>query len=167
MGLLINLLTLVLVFDCVVLIFLVMMQLPKKDAGVGMAFGGGATDALFGAGSGNTLTHVTKWAAGIFLVLSMVLSIMTSNFAGGTKDRIQQELEKAAKAAPAATPTPKAGAPTPESVLPAVAPAATGATQPAGAVSTPPAGGNTTAVPPPPATAPSTPPSAPATPEKK
>jgi len=42
MGLLINLLTVVLVFDCVVLIFLVMMQLPKKDAGVGMAFGGGS-----------------------------------------------------------------------------------------------------------------------------
>ena len=38
------------------LILLVLVQLPKKDAGLGTAFGGGTTDALFGAGAGNVLT---------------------------------------------------------------------------------------------------------------
>ena len=32
-----------------------------------MAFGGGAADALFGAGSGNVLTKITKWATVHFL----------------------------------------------------------------------------------------------------
>ena len=63
MGFLIGLLTVVMVLNCVILIFLVLIQLPKKDAGAGLAFGGGATDALFGAGSGNVLTKITKYAA--------------------------------------------------------------------------------------------------------
>ena len=46
-----------------------LVQLPKKDAGAGMAFGGGAADALFGAGSGNVLTKITKWATGIFFAM--------------------------------------------------------------------------------------------------
>ncbi len=57
MGFLIGLLTVVMVLDCLVLIFLVLIQLPKKEAGAGLAFGGAATDALFGAGSGNVLTQ--------------------------------------------------------------------------------------------------------------
>ena len=46
-----------------------LVQLPKKDAGAGMAFGAGTADALFGAGSGNLLTKITGWAAGILLAL--------------------------------------------------------------------------------------------------
>jgi len=60
MGFLIGLLTVVMVLDCLVLILLVLIQLPKKEAGMGLAFGGAATDALFGAGSGNVLTKITK-----------------------------------------------------------------------------------------------------------
>ena len=58
MSFLIGLLTVVLVLTCIVLILLVLIQLPKKEAGAGLAFGGAATDALFGAGSGNVLTKV-------------------------------------------------------------------------------------------------------------
>src|SRR5437016_4679876 len=75
---LIILLSVVMVLDCVVLVFLVLMQLPKKEAGAGLAFGGGATDALFGAGSGNFLTKTTKWAAGIFFALALILSLLQS-----------------------------------------------------------------------------------------
>ena len=78
MGFIIGLLTVVMVLDCAVLILLVLIQLPKKDAGAGLAFGGGATDALFGAGSGNVLTKITKYAAGTFFVLAIVLSVMQS-----------------------------------------------------------------------------------------
>ena len=76
MGFLIGLFTVVMVLDCLVLILLVLIQLPKKEAGMGLAFGGAATDALFGAGSGNVLTKITKYAATLFFVLSVVLSMM-------------------------------------------------------------------------------------------
>ena len=72
MGFLIGLFTLFMVLDCAVLIFLVLIQLPKKEAGAGLAFGGSATDALFGAGSGTVLTKITKYAAGIFFGLALL-----------------------------------------------------------------------------------------------
>ena len=78
MVVLIWLLTVVMVLDCVALVLLVLIQLPKKEAGAGLAFGGSATDALFGAGSGNVMTKITKYAAGIFFVLAIVLSMMQS-----------------------------------------------------------------------------------------
>ena len=73
MGFIAGILTVLLVLNSVVLILLVLIQLPKKDAGAGMAFGGGAADALFGAGSGNALTKITKWATVIFFVLALGL----------------------------------------------------------------------------------------------
>src|SRR2546430_5369599 len=76
MAFLIALLTLVMVLDCAILIFLVLIQLPKKDAGAGLAFGASATDALFGAGSGNVLTKITKYAATFFFVMAVILSLM-------------------------------------------------------------------------------------------
>lgn len=80
MGFIIGLLTLVMVLDCAVLILLVLIQLPKKEAGAGLAFGGAATDALFGAGSGNVLTKITKYAAIIFFVLAIFLSVLQSKY---------------------------------------------------------------------------------------
>jgi preprotein translocase subunit SecG len=77
-----GLLTFILVLDCLLLIFLVLIQLPKKEAGAGLAFGGAATDALFGAGSGNVLTKVTKYAATIFFVLVVLLAILQTHFLG-------------------------------------------------------------------------------------
>ena len=75
------------------LILLVLVQLPKKEAGLGTAFGGGTTDALFGAGAGNVLTQLTKYSTILFLVLCLVLSIMNkadgekTNTAGGDKEK--------------------------------------------------------------------------------
>src|SRR3989454_9608366 len=80
MGFVIGLLTVIMVFDCLLLILLVLIQLPKKEAGAALAFGGGATDALFGAGSGTVLTKITKYAAGIFFALALLLSILQSSY---------------------------------------------------------------------------------------
>jgi preprotein translocase subunit SecG len=79
---LIGLFTIVMVLDSVLLIFLVLIQLPKKEAGAGLAFGGTATDALFGAGSGTVLTKITKYAAGVFFILAVVLSLMQRHYHG-------------------------------------------------------------------------------------
>jgi protein translocase SecG subunit len=78
MNILFGLFSAALFFDCVFLVFLVLLQLPKKEAGAGMAFGGAATDALFGAGSGNALTTITRYAAGVFFGLALLLTVWTS-----------------------------------------------------------------------------------------
>jgi preprotein translocase subunit SecG len=76
MSISIWLFTFLLVLDCLVLMLLVLIQLPKKEAGVGQAFGAGATDALFGAGSGTALTKMTRYTAGAFFVLTLLISII-------------------------------------------------------------------------------------------
>jgi preprotein translocase subunit SecG len=76
MSIIIWLFTFLLVLDCLVLMLLVLIQLPKKEAGMGQAFGGGATDALFGAGSGTALTKMTKYTAGAFFVLTLLISMI-------------------------------------------------------------------------------------------
>ncbi len=130
MNFAIGLMTAVLVLDAVFLILLVLVQLPKKDAGVGSAFGGGATDALFGAGSGSVLTKATKWATIIFLGLALTLSFLGVQ-AKRTKSSRSDELQK--KSAPAKTtptipglpgilPPPSTNAPAVSTNKPAVAP---------------------------------------------
>ena len=98
-------LTAVLVLDCIFLVLLVLVQLPKKEAGMGQAFGGAATDALFGAGSGNVLTKATKWGAGIFFLLAIMLTIMGTYKTTGTSGRLQQLMNQT-KPAAAIAPTP-------------------------------------------------------------
>src|SRR5215471_5035493 len=98
MGFIIGLLTFVMVLDSVILIFLVLIQLPKKDAGAGLAFGATATDALFGAGSGTVLTKITKYAAGGFFFLALVLSVMQSNYHRRAGSDFSRRLEQAPSA---------------------------------------------------------------------
>jgi preprotein translocase subunit SecG len=127
MGFLIGLLTVVMVLDCLVLIFLVLIQLPKKEAGAGLAFGGAATDALFGAGSGNVLTKITKYAATVFFVLAVLLSVMQSHYSNRTTKLFQQKLQQSGPVpgAPAAT---QPAAPVTPEPAPVTKPAATAGT---------------------------------------
>lgn len=119
MQLAITLLSLVLVLCCLFLGLLILIQLPKKEAGLGQAFGGAATEALFGAGSGNTLTQLTKYAAGTFVVLCVLLAWMTSHLARSQN----QGVLKALSAQPAATTAPAAGLIGSNAVAPAAVPA--------------------------------------------
>jgi preprotein translocase subunit SecG len=101
MTFIIGLLTFVLLLVCIALIFLVLIQLPKKEAGIGVAFGGGATDALFGAGSGTVLTKATKYAAVAFFALAVLIGWMHSH---ANKSTFGKEVE-AQQTSPSATPT--------------------------------------------------------------
>ena len=100
MSLLIGFLTFILVVTCLLLILLVLVQLPKKEAGAGLAFGAGAVDTLIGAGSGNALTKMTKYAAGIFLALGVLLAILNAQQHDSGPRRLERELAKKAGAAP-------------------------------------------------------------------
>ena len=106
MMLLIGLLTAVLVVVCIFLILLVLMQLPKKDAGAGLAFGGAATDALFGSGSGNFLTKATKYSVGAFFVLAVVISIMQNHYTKRNLSEFEQQLNNPLNQPVAPSPVP-------------------------------------------------------------
>jgi preprotein translocase subunit SecG len=174
MSWLIGILTGFLVVDCLLLGLLVLIQLPKKEAGMGTAFGGGATDALFGAGTGNALTKMTKYATVVFFVLTMTLSMLRAHHSKTKRESFGKAIANAVapapplpagatnsaagaatNAAPAAatnTPaTPAANTP-PPAATPAAPPAST--EQP----TTPPKGDAPAATTPPPATAPDAPP---------
>ncbi|HTD64937.1 MAG TPA: preprotein translocase subunit SecG [Candidatus Limnocylindria bacterium] len=101
--------TAVLVLDCLLLVLLVLVQLPKKEAGMGQAFGGAATDALFGAGSGNVLTKLTKWCAGIFFGLAILLTVMgTYKTTSGNTGRYQKLMNETKSTTPTLPPPPAA-----------------------------------------------------------
>jgi protein translocase SecG subunit len=96
-----GILTVFIVANCLILILLVLIQLPKKDAGAGFAFGGGAADALFGAGSGNALTKITKWATGIFFALALVLGYVEENLHRGNTSAFEKALQQQQSQIPA------------------------------------------------------------------
>ena len=121
MSFLIGLLTVILVLNCLLLILLVLIQLPKKEAGSGLAFGGAATDALFGAGTGNVLTKVTKYATGVFFVLALSVSLLQSHIHSSSTREFEQKIEEASKETAGAMPVASPGAEVP---APAVTPAA-------------------------------------------
>jgi preprotein translocase subunit SecG len=122
MSFVVGLLTVLLVLNCMLLILLVLVQLPKKDAGAGMAFGGGTADALFGAGSGNALTKITKYTAVVFLVLSLFLGYLQSkvrndNSAAQFAKMVEQKQMQTPVAASAQQPKPQAAPPAANNLL--------------------------------------------------
>jgi len=104
MSFIAGILTVAVVLNCLLLILLVLIQLPKKDAGAGMAFGGGAADALFGAGSGNALTKITKWATGIFFVMALLLGFMEERLHRSDSGEFEKKVEQQQSQLPIAPP---------------------------------------------------------------
>ena len=77
LGIMTKLLIAVNVIVCFMLIFVVLLQRPKNE-GLGAAFGGDTASNIFGAQTTNVLANLTRWLAGIFMVLTLVLSILYS-----------------------------------------------------------------------------------------
>jgi preprotein translocase subunit SecG len=100
---------------CLFLILVVLLQ-QGKGGGMGAAFGGGATQQVFGGrGAGNLLTRATAICAGIFMLTSVSLAYVSSSGDRDLKARIVEEQRKgkgnegtrvkAPKAQPATPPT--------------------------------------------------------------
>lgn len=119
MSFIAGLLTFAIIIVCLMLIGLVLIQLPKKDAGAGLAFGSGAADALFGAGSGNALTGITKWMVVAFLLLALLLGYLQDSLhSKGDASTFMQQVQQKQSAAPTMAPA------APANNLPAAIPAA-------------------------------------------
>jgi len=121
MQLVINLLSLILVVISLFLGLLILLQLPKKEAGITAAFGAESTAAIFGAGSGTALTTITRWSATLFLSLCFIIAVMTARQSRSRTSKIKDLLDKPAAAAPVTPGTPAPATPAPS---PAPAPAA-------------------------------------------
>lgn len=79
------------------LIGLILLQKSKSE-GLGMAFGGGGSESLFGARAGNVLTKATVGIGVLFLVNTMVLGML---FAGSAEQSLMDSAEVPAAAVPA------------------------------------------------------------------
>ena len=118
------------VITCVVLVLVILLQ-QGKGGDIANAFGGGASQAAFGARSGATvLSRATTVGAVIFVLGAILLSIMGQRGPGSVIGGRAQPGAPPAGAtlpgstAPATTPRPAAPAPaTPAPAAPAPAPA--------------------------------------------
>ena len=136
MSILIGIFTFVLIIGSVFLVLLVRAQKAKTDGGMGAALGGGATEAAFGADTGNVLTKLTQYAVVIFFLLTFGLylgHIYVSKHGKVTEGQLPTISESAeTSAAPAAAPvaveataTAPAAESAPAVTLPVTEPAAT------------------------------------------
>lgn len=60
---------------CLLLVGVILLQ-KSRDSGLGMAFGAGMGESLFGAQAGNVLTRITITLAAIFLINTTLLAII-------------------------------------------------------------------------------------------
>jgi preprotein translocase subunit SecG len=84
-----------------VMILVILMQRPKSE-GLGAAFGGGVTENIFGAQTTNVLVKFTGWLAGIFFVVTFLLSVLYAQRTIGGSN-VRRELQRGANAKPAAS----------------------------------------------------------------
>ena len=107
MNILINSLLAVYVLVALLMLLVILMQRPKSE-GLGAAFGGAVTENIFGAQTTNVLTKATAWLAGLFFILTFVLSILYAHRSMATSS-LRRELEKSqppAAVVPSAKPQP-------------------------------------------------------------
>jgi preprotein translocase subunit SecG len=104
------------VINCFVLMFVILLQ-QGKGGDIASAFGGGSSQAAFGARSGATvLSRATTVCAVLFVVGAIVLGILGQRGPGSVLGGRSQQ-------APASVPAPAAPAPAAPVPTPAPAPA--------------------------------------------
>lgn len=111
MNILINVLLAVDMLVALLMTLVILMQRPKSE-GLGAAFGGGVTENIFGAQTTNVLVKFTGWLAGIFFVLTFVLSILYAQ-RSSSDSALHKELMgmPTPAAAASASPAPPLGSP--------------------------------------------------------
>jgi len=108
---------------CILLIIVILLQ-QGKGGDIANAFGGGSSQAAFGARAGATLlTKMTAGLAAAFILIALALSVVgqrgTSSVVGGLDAPAAPAAAPGAPANPTATPAPATPSPTPEAPAPA------------------------------------------------
>jgi preprotein translocase subunit SecG len=111
-------LTIVHVVTCVFLIAVVLLQ-HGKGADIGAAFGGGASNTVFGSrGAGNFLTKLTTGSVIVFMTTSLVLSYFSGGASVSDELRDVPAIEAPVEPEAPASLFPEAGAIAPSSDAP-------------------------------------------------
>ncbi len=109
------------------LLVVVILAQKSKDQGLGMAFGSGMGESLFGSRAGNVLTRMTITLATVFMLTTIALGVLFArgkSGSGSVMDRAaSQPMAPAAPMAPAQAPAPMMPSDEPVS-LPVEAPSA-------------------------------------------
>lgn len=107
---LIVLLLVIEVVCCLLLIGVILLQ-KSKGEGLGLAFGAGMGESLFGSRAGNVLTRATVVLSIVFLLNTLALALLFSGrgFAGGEDSLIAEPPDSDPR--PAAVPQPMEPAP--------------------------------------------------------
>ena len=109
MSILISILLVVEVLAAFLLVVVILAQ-KSKDQGLGMAFGSGMGESLFGSRAGNVLTRLTIILAAVFMLTTMLLGVLfargQTGGSGSVMDRADREVPVAPVAAPAAPAAP-------------------------------------------------------------
>jgi preprotein translocase subunit SecG len=102
------------VINCFVLMFVILLQ-QGKGGDIASAFGGGSSQAAFGARSGATvLSRATTVCALLFVIGAIALGILGQRGPGSVVGGRSQQLPASAPGAPAPAPAaPAPGAPAP------------------------------------------------------
>jgi preprotein translocase subunit SecG len=119
------------VLVCLFLIGVILLQ-QGKGGDIANAFGGGSSQAVFGARSGATLlTRATSVLAALFVIFAMVLTVWGQRGPGSVVGGIAAPpAPVAAPAAPATNAAPAAATPAPAATTPAPAPTTPPSTPP-------------------------------------
>ena len=101
MPILISVLLIVEVLAAFLLIVVILAQ-KSKDQGLGMAFGGGMGESLFGSRAGNMLTRMTVVLIVVFMLTTIGLGILFANHSGSSAGSVMATAEAQAPLMPAA-----------------------------------------------------------------
>jgi len=99
MAIFINFLYILEVIICFLMGGVILLQKPK-GGGLGVSFGGGMGESMFGAQMGNVLTKVTIILAAIFLLNTIALSRLTSGSGKSLMEGVRTEAPANAGALP-------------------------------------------------------------------
>ena len=112
-----------LILDALILAAVILLQ-AGQGGGLASLGGSGSTDTVMGGRQAVTLlTRMSWWCGGIFLALSLVLSVVSANRGVGGRSELQERLRQGT--------APAAPAPTPANLPLQTTPPATDAAQPA------------------------------------
>lgn len=128
MGFLKVLLIVIEFFTALLLVAVILVQ-KSKDEGLGLAFGAGVGESLFGSRAGNVLTRITIVLAMIFLLNTLFLGMISTRSKGrSVVDNLPNKPISTQPLLPATTPAPEPGgsAEAPAPMAPIALPSASG-----------------------------------------
>lgn len=95
LSVIITILTVILVFICLLMSLVILMQRPKQE-GLGAAFGGGIADKMLGSGTTDFLQRATVMMGVAFFVLSLTIATLMAYDRQGDRDARADAVKDAA-----------------------------------------------------------------------